>query len=86
MRKYLFILAMAFATSAYSQTLESKVSAMLNEAIAESHANGYVAIMGVSTGKLLVSIGDIDKVQPTKIQDRHRKRCLCKWHRYYQRP
>ena len=68
MRKYLLILAMAFAISAYSQTLESKVSAKLNEAMAESHAtNGSVAIMETSTGKLLASIGNIDKVRPTKI-------------------
>ena len=59
---------MAFVTSAYSQTLESKVSAKLNEAMAESHAtNGSMAIMEVSTGKLLASIGNIDEVRPSKI-------------------
>lgn len=68
MRKYLLTLAMAFVSNAYSKTLESEVSAMLNEAIAESHAiNGSVAIMEVNTEKLLVSIGNIDKVQSTKI-------------------
>ena len=68
MKKYLLILATAFVTSAYSQTLESKVSAKLNEAMAESHAtNGSVAIMETSTGKLLASIGNIDEVRPTKI-------------------
>ena len=59
---------MTFAISAYSQTLESKVSAKLNEAKAESHAtNGSIAIMETSTGKLLASIGNIDEVRPTKI-------------------
>ena len=68
MRKYLFILAMAFITSAFSQTLESKVSAKLNEAIAESSASsGSVAVIERSTGKLVVSIGNIDKAQPTKL-------------------
>ena len=68
MRKYLLILAMAFAISAYSQTLESKVSAKFNEAKAESHAtNGSIAIMETSTGKLLASSGNIDEVRPTKI-------------------
>ena len=59
---------MAFITSAFSQTLESKVSAKLNEAIAESSASsGSVAVMEASTGKLLVSIGNIEKAQPTKL-------------------
>lgn len=71
MRKYVsfLLLLLTLDTLAQSnQELAKNVATLLDNVIQESdETNGCVAIMDVSTGKLVASIGNIEERQPTKL-------------------
>lgn len=71
MRKYVLfpLLLLTLDILAQSnQSLVKKVVALLNSVIQENdETNDCIAIMDVSTGKLVASIGNIEERQPTKL-------------------
>lgn len=71
MRKYVLFLLLLLTLDILAQSNQSlvkKVVALLNSVIQENdETNDCIAIMDVSTGKLVVSIGNIEERQPTKL-------------------
>lgn len=71
MRKYVLFLLLLLTLDILAQSNQSlvkKVVALLNSVIQENdETNDCIAIMDVSTGKLVASIGNIEERQPTKL-------------------
>lgn len=71
MRKYVLFLLLLLTLDILAQSNQSlvkKVVALLNSVIQENdETNDCIAIMDVSTGKLVASIGNIEERRPTKL-------------------
>lgn len=71
MKRYVLFLLLLLTLDTLAQSnqeLAKNVATLLDNVIQESdETNGCVAIMDVSTGKLVASIGNIEERQPTKL-------------------